>query len=151
MHAVIERELEDYLGGSASREFESHLAQCATCRAEVGRMRQVSVLLSALRAEQPPTPSLAFSSRFMRNIQERRRRSFWGILTADPAFTQKLALASILSLAVLGGYFATQGGDAIAKAEHTPEAVMASHDTSPAASEQQHIDGMLMTLATYHQ
>ena len=87
----------------------------------------------------------------MRNIQERRRRSFWGILTADPAFTQKLALASILSLAVLGGYFATQGGDAIAKAEHTPEAVMASHDTSPAASEQQHIDGMLMTLATYHQ
>jgi len=118
-------------------------------------MKQVSSLLSSLRADsggfagaEPPT---GFSSRLLREIEERRSRSIWSVFTVDPGFIRKLAVASLLGLMAFGGYLATQPDDGALLARHTPEAVMASHDPAAAPDDPQHMNGMLMTLATYRQ
>lgn len=151
MHDVIERGVEDYLAGMANREFESHLAQCARCREELGGIQRVSGLLSVLRSEDAPAPPLGFTARTMGLIAEEKSRSFWSAFAIDPAFTRKIAFASLLSLAILGSYLASKGTDNMAQADHTPEAVMASHDVSLPSDDPQKMDGMFLTLATYHQ
>jgi len=151
MHKIIEQGLEDHLAGAVDREFDTHLAQCSPCREEVEGMKQVSSLLASLRADSEMAPPLGFSSRLMRSIEERQSRSIWSVFTVDPGFIRKLALASLLGLAAFGSYLATQQDDALAATRHTPEAVMASHDPSAAPDDPQHMNGMLMTLATYHQ
>jgi hypothetical protein len=134
-----------------NREFDSHLAQCAPCREEVEGMKQVSSLLASLRADSELAPPLGFSSRLLKNIEDRRSRSIWSLFTLDPGFIRKLAVASLLGLAAFGSYLATQPDDSLALARHTPEAVMASHDPTAAPDDPQHMNGMLMTLATYHE
>jgi hypothetical protein len=150
MHDLITRGLEDYLSGSAGREFDSHLAQCADCREEVEGIRRVTGLLSALRSEEVFVPSIGFSARLVRSVRQEEGRSFWRVFSVDPGFARKLVFGSLLSLAILGSYLATQPEDTMAQADHTPEAVLSSHDPST-LSQQQHTDGMLMTLADYHQ
>ncbi len=150
MHRIIENGLEEYFEGRPSREFDVHLAQCEACRADVSAFQEVSGMLTGFRTGAPPEPSLGFSARVLRSVQEDRKRNFWQVVSLDPGFTRKLALASLLGLAVLGGYLVTDPNDATIQTTHTPEAVMASHDvTSPDI--RQHQNGMLMTLATYHQ
>jgi hypothetical protein len=151
MHNVVEKGLEDHLAGSVNREFDSHLAQCAPCREEVEGMMQVSGLLAALRADNEVAPPLGFSSRLLGSIQDRRRRSIWSVFTIDPSFIRKLAVASLLILAAFGSYLASQPEDPLALIRHTPEAVMASHDPAAAPDDPQHMNGMLMTLATYQE
>jgi anti-sigma factor RsiW len=151
MHNIVELGLEDHLAGSVNREFDSHLAQCAQCRAEVEGMKQVSSLLGSLRADSELAPPLGFSSRLLRNIQDRQKRSIWSIFTIDPGFIRKLAVASLLGLVAFGSYLASQTDESLAPMRHTPEAVMASHDPSAAPDDPQHMNGMLMTLATYHE
>ncbi len=147
MHDVIEKGLEEYLGGSVNREMETHLAQCERCRSEVEEIRQLSSLLGTYLAEAPMEPALGFSQRVMRRVAEDKGRSLWSVLSVDPGFARKLVLASLLSLAALGGYLATQP---LEGENHTPESVLASHDVY-STDQQQHLDGMLVTLATYHQ
>jgi anti-sigma factor RsiW len=149
MHPEVETGLEDYLSGSAGPEFESHLAQCASCREETRRIEQISSLLRPLRTDDAMEPPLGFGARVMQNVREQESRSIWSVFRVDPDFARKLAFGSLLSLAILGSYLVTQPGDSAAQADHTPEAVIASHDVSAAAD--QHLDGMLFTLATYHQ
>ncbi len=151
MHDLIERGLEDYLGGSASHEFEAHLASCGTCREEVLEIQELSGLLSGMMTVADPVePRLGFSSRVLRNIQAQRKPSFWNVLVVDPGFARNIVVASLLGIAVLGGYLASAPGDSAAQADHTPEAVLASHDVT-STNQQQHRNGMLFTLATYHQ
>jgi hypothetical protein len=151
MHDVIERGVEDYLAGTASREFESHLAQCTRCREELDGIRHVSGLLSALRSEEAPEPPLGFAARLVGSIADQKRRSIWSAFAIESAFTRKIAFASLLSLAILGSYLASQSSDNMAPGDHTPEAVMASHDVSLPSDDPQKVDGMFLTLATYHQ
>lgn len=158
MHDVIERGVEDYLAGSASREFETHLAQCARCREELRGIERYSGMLGVLRAgvneggliNDAPEPSPGFARRVMAGIEQEKSRSFWAAFSIDPAFTRRIAFASLLSLAILGSYLATQSSDSMAVADHTPEAVLASHDVSAPSDDPQKMDGMLVTLATYH-
>ena len=149
MHDVVEKGLEDHLAGVLNREFDSHLAQCSRCREEVEGMKQVSSLLASLRTDSEIAPPLGFSARLLHNIDEQKTRSIWSVFTVDPGFIRKLAVASLLGLFAFGGYLATQQDDSLA--HHTPEAVMASHDPGAAPDDPQHMNGMLMTLATYHQ
>jgi hypothetical protein len=86
----------------------------------------------------------------MRGIQQQQSRSFWNVFRIDPSLVQKAAFASLLGLAVFVSYLATSPGDSMAAGDHTPEAVIASHDVS-SADRQQHINGMLVTLANYRQ
>lgn len=150
MHDIIEGGLEDYLDGSASREFESHLAQCRECAKEVTRMRDLAGGVRALRIDTPTEPPLGFSARVMRGVQQQQGRNFWNVFRIDASLVQRAAFASLLGLAVFGSYLATSPGDSMAAGDHTPEAVIASHDVT-ATDPQQHINGMLVTLATYHQ
>lgn len=150
MHGVIEEGLEDYLRGSANREVLSHLANCEGCRKEVGQIEELSALFGALRNEIDIAPSLGFSQRVMRRVQEDKGRSFWNVFSVDPGFARKIALASLLSLAALGSYLATAPADSSMVPGGAPEAVLASHDVN-SPDVQQHQDGMLVTLATYHQ
>ena len=151
MHRIVEQELEDYLSGHAGREFTAHLAACEDCRTEVAEFQKLSGYLGELRTAEPLQVPLGFSNRLMRTIESQKPRSFWTIFTVDPGFTRKLALASLLCLAACGGYLATQPVDSVALTDHTPEAVMASHDISAPANDPQHMNGMLVTLASYRQ
>ena len=151
MHDIIEKRLEDYLAGVVNREVDSHLAECSRCRQEVAGMEQVSGMLASLRSESEPAVPLGFSARVLRGLEARQSRSIWSLFTIDPGFIRKLAMASLLGLAAFGSYLASQQDDTLALARHTPEAVMASHDPAAAPDDPQHMNGMLMTLATYHQ
>ena len=150
MHPIIENGLEDYLDGQSSREFDAHLAACVPCQQQVSAVQRVSGMLTGLRSAQPPSPPLGFQARVMRNVAERKASSIWGVFTIDPGFARKLAFGSLLGLAAFGGYLFTATEDSMAQADHSPEAVMASHDTN-SPDQQQHMDGMLLTLATYRQ
>jgi len=150
MHSIIESGLEDYLDGRSNQQFETHLESCHSCKAEIAAIQQVSAALINFRSEAPPDPSLGFQSRVMRKVAERDASSVWSVFRIDPGLARKLAFGSLLSLAALGGYLFTGTEDSMAKADRTPEAVMASHDTN-SPNQQQHLDGMLLTLATYHQ
>ncbi len=150
MHDIIERGLEDYLDGSPSREFESHLAECAECLEQAERMRRLNAGFRSLRVDSAVGPPLGFSARVMRGLQEQQSRSFWNVFRIDASLVRKAAVVSLLGLAAFGSYLATAPGDSMAAADHTPEAVIASHDVT-AADPQQHINGMLVTLANYHQ
>jgi anti-sigma factor RsiW len=151
MHRIVEQELENYLSGRVGRELASHLSSCEECRVEVAEMQTLSGLFGDLRAAEPVAVPLGFSNRVMLNVKERKSKTFWGIFAVDPGFTRKLALASLLCLAACGGYLATQPVDSVAPSDHTPEAVMASHDATAPSDDPQHMDGMLVTLASYHQ
>ncbi len=151
MHEIVQEGLEDYLSGRASREFEAHLGTCVNCRAEVAELSAVSGFLGELRPVDPITVPLGFSNRLMRTIDGQKSKGFWSIFALDPGFTRKLALASLLGLVLFGSYLATEQGDAMAPSDHTPEAVMAGHDVSNASDDAQHINGMAITLASYHQ
>jgi predicted small lipoprotein YifL len=151
MHRIVEEELEDYLSGRGGRELTSHLTNCEQCRGEVAEMQTLSGLFGDLRAVEAVAVPLGFSNRLMLNINDRKSKSFLSIFAVDPGFTRKLALASLLCLAACGGYLATQPVDSVAPSDHTPEAVMASHDVSAPSDDPQHMDGMLVTLASYHQ
>ncbi len=151
MHEIIVEKLEDYLSGRGGREVGSHLSGCESCRAEVAELAAVSEYLSELRTSEPVSVPLGFSNRVMMGIRDQKPKGFWSIFAMNPAFTRKLALASLLCLAACGVYLATQPIDAAAQADHTPEAVLASHDATAPSSDPQHMDGMLVTLASYNQ
>lgn len=146
MHSIVESGLEDYLGGSGSREFHVHLAQCKSCRQTVDAMRTMSGLISALRVDGEVPQPLGFSSRVLLNVREQKGRGFWSLFTSDTGFTRRLAFASLLSLAVVGGYFASLPTGA--PAENTPEAVMAHHESGQDADSPSSAN-MLLTLASY--
>jgi predicted anti-sigma-YlaC factor YlaD len=151
MHDIVEKGLEDHLAGVMNREFDSHVSQCSRCREEVEGMKQFSGMLVSLRPNAEIAPPLGFSARLMREIDQRESRSIWSVFTLDPGFIRKLAVASLLGLAAFGSYLASQPEDGLTFGRHTPEAVMASHDLSVAPDDPQHMNGMLMTLATYQQ
>jgi anti-sigma factor RsiW len=150
MHDVIARGLEDYLRGSASRDVEAHLSECERCREEVSRMGEISALFETLHAETAIEPSLGFSQRVMRRVQEEKSRRVWSIFTVEAGFARKLALASLLSLIALGGFLASDPVETPAMGVNTPEAEIRTHDVS-STSPQEHQNGMLVTLATYHE
>lgn len=151
MHPVILENLEDYLSGrllpAEFRDFGAHLASCATCRAEVRGMQEVSSLFAALRPVEAIEPPLGFSARVMAQVAETRTPSFWSVFSLDPAFGRRVVFASLLTLAVLGSYLVTREAQ-YNPGPSNPEAVMAAEHPSdgPHASDR---DMMLVTLTSY--
>ncbi len=153
MHAVVMDSLEEFLSGTlerAEREtVEAHLSSCAACREEVQGMQDVSQLFGSLKSEEAWNPSPGFYAGIMRQVDEREATpSFASLFGLDFAFARRLAFASLLTLAVLGGYLVSRESDYVAGP--SPEAILAQED-SPAFSSAPAPDNMLVTLTAYEQ
>ena len=76
MHAVLLDRLEEYLAGTltpaARQTFETHLTQCESCRQEMDGLKDVAGLFASLRSDETLTPSPAFYSKVMTQVEERR-------------------------------------------------------------------------------
>ena len=149
MHDIVVDELERHLSGSASRAFYSHLDACAACRNQVAEMEDVSLLLREFRVEDDPAPrpSLFFYNRVANRIVEHERNEAWGMFSPGVGFFRRVAFASLLLLAGLGGYLVAShpalpdGTDAAT--------IMSQHDPSVDHTNGSDRDRMLVTLATY--
>jgi len=73
--ALISRYLDDELTARQRTELLDHLTVCASCSADLARLRQGEVLLRKLPEPPPPPPALGNSvQREVRAIRQRRRR-----------------------------------------------------------------------------
>jgi len=155
MHQVIQDGLEDFLAGTASSadraRIESHLKECAECRQEVGTMREMSELFASLRSPEPPVPAPGFYARVSNLIEQQQPQSSWASFL-EPVFGKRLALASLLMLAMLGTVLISRETDEYAVGP-SPEMILAverdasTMDAGPAMDR----DQMLFTLASHKQ
>jgi anti-sigma factor RsiW len=153
MHAVVMDSLEEYLSGTlepaALRDIEAHLSTCQMCREEVRSMQEASLLMSSLRSDEVWDPSPGFFAGVMRQVGEREVvPSFAGLFSLDLAFGRRLVFASLMFLALLGGYLVNREADN--PVGPSPEAVMAQQDM-PAFDSAPAPDNMLVTLTAYEQ
>lgn len=148
MHSVVMESLEEYLSGvlapAARRVIEAHLETCPGCREEVRGFEEVSQLFDSLRTDEPVSPSLGFYAGVMRQVETQRPApSLSSLFALDFTFGRRLAFASLLTLALLGGFFVSRETDY--SPAPSPEFVMAQ-DHSSAGPDR---DRMLVTLTSY--
>jgi predicted anti-sigma-YlaC factor YlaD len=154
MHQTIQDGLEDFLAGTADREgrarIEAHLRGCAACRQEVESMKEMSDLFASLRSPDPPLPSPGFYARVTQFIEKQQPTSFWAAVL-EPAFGKRLALASLLLLAMLGTVLMSRETEYAAGP--SPEMILAvERDAPPMQSDPlMDRDQMLFTLASHKQ
>jgi anti-sigma factor RsiW len=153
MHAVVMDSLEEYLAGAlepaAQRAVDAHLSTCKACHEELRSMQDVSQLFVSLRSEELFDPSPGFYACVREQVNVRKSvPTFAGLFTMDFAFGRRLVFASLLTLAVLGGYLVSS--EIEYQAGPSPEAVMAEQD-SPTFESAPARDNMLVTLTAYEQ
>ena len=159
MHDIVIEELERHLSGNASRAFYAHLEICAVCRADVAEMDGVSLLMRELRPaaegqgldflDGPVEPGLGFYNRVSNRIIEHERKEAWGLFAPGAAFFRRMAFASLLTLAALGGFLVTREAGFIDLTGSDAASIMAQHDPIADHTESSDRDRMLVTLATY--
>lgn len=153
MHAVVMESLEEYLSGAlepaTQRAIEAHLSACKMCSEEIHGMQDVSQLFVSLRSDEAYDPSPGFYAAVRQQVgQQQAAPSFASLFQMNFAFGRRMAFASLLTLAILGGYLVSSeieysGGP-------SPEAVMAQQDSPSFDSAPAH-DNMLVTLTAYEQ
>jgi anti-sigma factor RsiW len=153
MHSVVMDSLEPYLSGvlgpAAQRQIEAHLSTCHTCREEMQGMQEVAHLFGSLRPDEVLDPSPGFCAGVMQQIGALKPTpTFSSLFALDFAFGRRLVFASLLVLAVLGGFLATH--EAQAPMGPSPEAIMAQQE-APAFDSSAAQDNMLVTLTAYEQ
>lgn len=151
MHAVVMERLEEYLSGmlkpASHRKIEAHLRTCEMCRDEIRNMQEVSALFGSLRTEEAIDPAPGFYARVVQQVGERKAApSFTTLFSLDLSFARRLAFASLLTLAVLGGYLVTLEADYAGGP--SPDLVMAQQE-SPMFESAPARDNMLVTLTAY--
>jgi anti-sigma factor RsiW len=151
MHAVVKDSLEEYLAGvlgpAARREIETHLKGCESCREDVAGMKQVSLWMQSLKAEEVLVPAPGFYARVMQEVGGRKPApTFSSFFNLDLAFGRRLAFACLLTLAVLGSYLITR--ETGEPALMSPEMIMAQQDAPAFESAPAH-ESMLATLTSY--
>ena len=161
MHRFIEDGLEDYLAGRVRRDFETHLSECEPCREEV---REISSLASVLHEafesshlvaqKEEVAPFPGFYARLSANLEERKAASPWNIFRIDAIFGKRIAFASLLTLALVGGFLVSHESDSSLDLTE-PEAIIAQHDAQSdqqpdaAVTDTAARDRMMVTLASY--
>lgn len=153
MHAVVMEGLEEYLAGSLEpvdlREIDAHLSTCRTCREEIRGMRDVSQLFGSLRHDESEAWNIApgFTAKVMQRVgQSKPVPSFAGLFALNAAFGRRLVFASLLTLAVLGGYLVTH--ESRFPVGSSPEAILAQQN-APGFESAGAEDNMLATLTAY--
>jgi anti-sigma factor RsiW len=153
MHAVVMESLEEYLTGTLEpatvRDIEAHLSTCGKCREEIHGMREVSQLFASLRPVESEPWGIApgFYTKVMTQVSQRRTvPGFASLFALDLAFGRRLVFASLLTLAVLGGYLVSHEKDY--PSGPSPEAILAQQN-GPAFETARAEDNMLVTLTGY--
>jgi anti-sigma factor RsiW len=152
MHQPIRKCLEEYLKGSVSEipvEFHRHLGECQECASELQRLEAQSQLLRTLHSAGDAAPRAGFYARVMERIEAQRPVSIWSVFL-DRKFGFRLAVASGMLAALLGGYLVTSEptGPETAVA---PTVATAGAAASSDIGAQQQRDAVLVDLASYHQ
>ncbi len=152
MHKIVIQDLEKYLEGRTTPAVREHLATCAGCRQEAEALAGVSGALHGLRlAEHEVIEARAgFYGRVAMGIVEQERAGNWGMFGPGVAFFRKVAFASLLTLAALGGYLLTNQpefsvNDAVAIMAHNSADAGETNTATPAT----HRDRILLTLADW--
>jgi predicted anti-sigma-YlaC factor YlaD len=151
MHAVVMESLEEYLVGvlepAALRDLEAHLNTCQMCREEVQSMREVSRMFGTLRVQETESLEVmpGFFSKVMDGVTQQKTAST-GLFGMDWFFGRRLVFASLLTLAVLGGYLVSHERDYVDGP--SPEAILAQQN-SPAFATAPAEENMLITLTAY--
>ncbi len=152
MHEVIQNGLEEYLAGNVRREFQTHLEQCGACREEVSEFSAVSSAFAAFRQDaelqEAVVPEPGFYYRLSQNIETQKAASPWSLFSINAVFGRRLAFASLMTLAVLGGFLISREAD-MRPEQEAPETIMARHDYTVAHAPGTDRDHMLVTLASY--
>jgi predicted anti-sigma-YlaC factor YlaD len=153
MHAVMMESVEEYLAGTLEpvdlREIEAHLSSCPMCREEIHSMRDVSLLFGSLRHEETEAWDIApgFFAKVVEQVSQRRRSpAFANLFALDLAFGRRLVFASLLTLAVLGGYLVSH--ESHYPVGPSPEAILAQQN-APAFETAPGEENMLATLTAY--
>jgi len=153
MHAVVMDSLEEYLADAlepaTQRQVEAHLSTCHSCREELSGMQETSLLFGCLRTDEVLDPPPGFCASVLQHVGALKPApTFAGLFALDVAFGRRLVFASLLTLAVLGGFIATR--EAQYPVGPSPEAIMAQQE-SPAFDSAAAQDNMLVTLTAYEQ
>jgi len=135
MHAVMMENLEEYLAGTLEpaelRDIEAHLSTCGACREEIRGMEDVAGLFGALRRDKSETWDIApgFSAKVMEQVGRRKPvPSFASFFALNTAFGQRLVFASLLIVAVLGGYLVSH--ESQFSVGPSPEAILAQQNST---------------------
>jgi hypothetical protein len=147
MHQPIRKNLEEYLKGSGTQipaEFHRHLGECRDCASELRRLETQSQLLRSLRSGEDVAPRAGFYARVMERIDAQQRVSIWSVFL-DRKFGLRLAVASGVLAALLGGYLVTS------EPAGPETGAAATFATASDTGEQQQRDAVLVDLASYHQ
>ncbi|MGD0046711.1 MAG: anti-sigma factor [Bryobacteraceae bacterium] len=150
MHAVVMESLEEYLSGllepAAHRRIETHLNDCASCRAGIEGMADVSRRFGALR-NQECEPAPGFYARVVERIETTSAApSFAGLFAFDLVFARRLAFSCMLTLAVLGSFLVSR--EIAYRGSFTPDTVLAQDSTAASGSALAQ-DNMLLALTAY--
>ena len=153
MHTVVMESLEEYLSGTlkpvARRDIEAHLASCDACRQEVAGMQEISVLFREIAPDESVAPAPGFYNRVMQQVGGRKAApAFASLFSLDLAFGRRLAFASLLGLAVLGGYLVSRESEI--PGGPSPELVMAQQDSPSFEAAPAH-EAMLATMTTSYE
>jgi len=153
MHAVMLENLEEYLAGTLEpvqfREIEAHLSTCGTCREEIRGIQDVSQLLGALRPDEAETWDIApgFSAKVLEQVGRRQPvPAFASFFALNLEFGRRLVFASLLMLAVVGGYLVSH--ESHYSAGPSPEAILAQQN-APGFETASAENNMLVTLTAY--
>jgi anti-sigma factor RsiW len=145
--------LEDYLAGTLEpvelREVEAHLGTCGLCREELHGMQELEGLFGALRPEETEVWDFApgFAAKVMEQVGRRKAvPAFASFFALNVAFGRRLVLASLLSVALLGGYLVTH--EVRYSVGPSPEAILAQQN-APAFETGGAENNMLATLTAY--
>ena len=153
MHAVLLDRLEEYLAGTltpaARQTFETHLTRCESCREEIDGLKEITGLFESLRSDETLTPSPAFFSKVMGQVEERRSTpSLSDLFNLDVVFGRRLAYSCLLTITILAGFLFTR--ETRFSSSLSPEAVMAQQNL-PVFDSGTGRDNMLITLTSYEQ
>ena len=151
MHAVMMDNLEEYLAGTLEpaqyREIEAHLTTCGMCREELRGMQELANLFGTLRHE--PAEAWAapgFTAKVMAQVERSKpANGFAGLFALNLAFGRRLVFASLLMLAVAGGFLVTR--ESQYPVGNSPEAILAQQNAPGFAANAE--NNMLVTLTAY--
>lgn len=154
MEDFIKFGVEDYLNGRPSPEFQKAIDQDPALRSTVEQMHSVSRLFATLRAQESDSDNAVppgFYARLAGRIESAQAaRSAWNPFSFRTAFGRRVALASLLTLGVVGSYLVVRD-DSARPFVSSPEAILASHDVSTSHDPVEDRSNMMVTLATYRQ